>query len=423
MNKTIRAGIAVLTAIITVFFAVLTGGEFLKMAAGAVDAEDYLTLEELDNRYITYNMTGSIASYAEEYYSGDPSRVSKIAYIVYDEELQTVFKIVIPERKKSKKAVNVSGSLMLFTDTAEIGRIQEVLQDALTGDDEEIINLAMTQTKWYVLEDGYVGGFSAANLWICAVVIILNIVFFLICLFSLVRQSKDSFVSGGSSVEKLLSRQRTWLEPWCEAGRKSRSLQGILWIIGATAVLTALGFIVGASTMDVLTMHLPIGLCIGELCGLPLLLGTGRAFSPDKILKLYQNNLGKEVPQGTDLDALAEELLEAEAQWSVTEKRKEKIRYAILGERYWIVFCEGGLVRVVDSEQTAQIKSEEVSGQVRNGKFRMNYIYYAVNIKYRNSDKKKDWDVMISFDSEDTAGHFMQLARKRLGDRALEVIQ
>ena len=187
--------------------------------------------------------------------------------------------------------------------------------------------------------------------------------------------------------------------------------------------MTAIGFIAGASAMDVLTMHLPIGLCIGELCGLPLLLGTGRAFSPDKILKLYQNNLGKEAPQGTDLNALAEELLEADAQWSVTEKRKEKIRYAILGERHWIVFCEGGLVRVVDSEQIAQIKSEEVSGQVRSGKVRMNYIYYAVNIKYRNSDKKKGWDVMISFDSEDAVGHFMLLARKRLGDRALEVIQ
>lgn len=423
MKKQIVAGIAVLAVIVAVFYAVLTGSKFLEMAAGAMNAGDNLTLEEMENRYITYSVADPIVTYAEEYYSGDKSRVSKWAYIIYDEKRQTFLKIVIPERRKSKKSIDVSGSLMLFTDTAEIRRIQGDLQEEIQEDDKEILNIALSQTKWYVLEDGYVGGISKANLWICAAVIFLNIIFFIICLFSLLQKDNGSYDSGSSSLEQLLNRQRIWLEPWCEAGRKSRCLQGVLWIFGAAVVMTALGFGVGCSTMYVLTLHLPIGLCIGELCGVTLMLGVVKTFNPDKLLKAYQKNLGKEVPQGTDLDALSEDLLGAEARWTVMEKRKERIRYGILGERYWIIFGEGGFVRVLDSEQVAQMKSEEISGQIRSGRVRTNYVYYAVNVKYRNSDKKKGWDTSFSFNSEEAAGHFMALVRERLGDRALEVIQ
>ena len=95
----------------------------------------------------------------------------------------------------------------------------------------------------------------------------------------------------------------------------------------------------------------------------------------------------------------------------------------ILGERYWMIFGESGFVKVVDSKQVAQIKTEEVSGQIRSGKVRMNYVYYAINIKYINSNRKKGWDAAFNFNSEDTVGHFMVLARKCLGDRALKVIQ
>ncbi len=422
MKKQIVAGIVVLAVIVTVFFAVLTGSKFLEMTAGAMNAGDNLTLEEMENRYITYSVANPILTYAEEYYSGDRSRVSKWAYIIYDEKRQTFLKIVIPERRKSKKSIDVSGSLILFTDTAEIRLIQEDLQEEIPEDNKEILNQALSQTKWYVLEDGHVGGIPKANLWICAVVIFLNIIFFIICLFSLLQKNNGSYDSG-SSLEQLLKRQRIWLEPWCEAGRKSRCIQGVLWIFGAAAVMTALGVVVGYPTMYVLTLHFPIGLCIGELCGVTLMLGVAKTFNPDKLLKAYQKNLCKEVPQGTDLDALSEDLLGAEAQWTVMEKSKERIRYGILGERYWIIFGEGGFVLVLDSEQVAQMKSEEVSGQIRSGRVRTNYVYYAVNIKYRNSDKKNGWDTSFSFNSEEAAGHFMALVRERLGDRALEVIQ
>lgn len=423
MKKQIVAVIAVLAVIVTVFYAALTGSQFMAMMAGAKNIGDNLTLEEMENQYITYSVADPIVTYAEEYYSGDPDRVSKWAYIIYDEKRQTFLKIVIPERRKSKKSIDVKGSLILCTDTEEIRRIQGNIQKEISIDDEDIFNQALSQTKWYVLEDGYVGGISTANLWICAVTVFLNVIFFIICLFSLLSKNNNSYVPGSSSVEQLLNRQRIWLEPWCEEGGKSRVLQGILWIVGAVAVMTAIGFIVSYPVMYVLTLHLPIGLCIGELCGVTLILGVAKTFNPNRILKEYQKNLKKEVPQGADLNAISEELLRAEEQWTVKEKSKERIRYGILGERYWILFREGGLVRLFDSEQIAQMKSEKVSGQVRSGRVRTNYVYFEVNIKYRNSDRKKGWDTSFSFNSEKAAGHFMALVRERLGDRALEVVQ
>lgn len=425
MKKQIVAVIAVLAVIVTVFYAVLTGSKFMAMMTGAKNAGDNLTLEEMENQYITYSVADPIVTYAEEYYSGDPDRVSKWAYIIYDEKRQTFLKIVIPERRKSKKSIDVKGSLILCTDSEEIRRIQGNLQKEISEDDEDILNQALSQTKWYVLEDGYVGGISTINLWICAVTVCLNVIFFIICLFSLLSKNNNSYVPGSSSMEQLLNRQRIWLEPWCKEGSKSRCIQGVLWIIGSVAVITVIGFVVKYPIMYVLTLHLPIGLCVGELCGVTIILGVLKTFNPNRILKEYQKNLKNEVPNGKDLDTISEELLRTEAKWSVIEKSifKEQIRYGILGERYWILFREGGIVRVLDSEQIAQMKSEKVSGQVRRGRVRTYYVYFEVNIKYKNSDKKKGWDTSFSFNSEEAAGHFMALVRERLGDRALEVIQ
>lgn len=449
MKKLIQAGTVVLVAAVIVFFSVLTGSKFLEMKAGPVTAGDELSLEEMEGKYITYSVTRPIISYVEEYKSGDQSQVSKMAYITYDENRQAFLKIVISERKdgefewlmravnrserlkkefgerqkKDERPIDVSGSLAPFTDTEEIGLIQEALQETELEDGERIVNLALAQTEWYVLEDGYVDGIPTMNLWICAFVILMNIVIFLICLFSLLRKSKKISVSGNSSVEKLMERQRIWLEPWCEEGVKIRNLQGALLFFVPVAIMLAIGFYGVGETMEVLTMHLPIGLAFGELGGLPLLLRVGLGFYPDKYLKAYQKNLRREIPNEADLDAVCEDLLGTETQWSVLEKGKEEIRYGILGERYWMIFRQGGFVEVVDSEQIDQIKTEEVSGRTLSGKVWISYVFYSIKIKYLNSNRKKDWDTEINFDSEDTAGHFMVLARKRLGDRASEVIQ
>lgn len=448
MKRQIATNITVLAVIVTVFFSVLTGSRFLKMTAGPVTAENTADFENLEKQYITYSVTHPIASYPEEYYSGDQSRIRKMAYITYDEERQVLLKIIIPERKNSgfeklmraanrseelkkewgemqksdERPIDVSGSLLPLTDTEEIGLIQRDLQQSIPAGNQRIADLALEQSKWYVLEEGYINKVPKANLWICAVLILLNIAVFLFSLFSLLRKSRSSSFSGDSNVEKMLNRQRIWLEPWCEKGVKRRNLTGMIVILGTPAMVTALGFYLGGSTLGVLTMHLPLGLIIGELCGIPLLSGAGLSFNADKILKEYQKNLRKKFSGKADLEALSEDLLKSEAQWSVSEKGKEEIRYGILGERYWIVFGEGGFLEAVDSEQVARIKSETVSGQIRSGRVRIHYVHYIINIKYKNSDENRDWDTAFSFNSEDAAGQFMIFARKRLGDRASEVI-
>lgn len=448
MNKKIQAGTAVLAAAVIVFFSVLAGGRFLEMTAGPEAAGDDLSMEEMEGKYITYSVAHPAISYAEEYFSGKQSRVRKMAYIVYDEARQTFLKIVVPEKKIDKfdrlmrtanrseelkkefgeaqqsdeRPIKVEGSLAAVTDAKEIDLIQEALQEAEMEDGGSIVHSALTQTKWYVLEDGYAGGLPRANLWSCAVVILLNIAVFLICALSLLRKGKKTSGSG-SSVEKLMERQRVWLEPWCEEGGKKRNLQGVLFLFIPAAAMTALGFYVSGETMEVLTMYLPFGLGVGELAGLPLLLGAGLAFNPDKYLKAYQKNLRREFPNEADLDDLCEDLLGTQTQWSVLEKGKEKVRYIILGERYWLVLRQGGFVEVVDSRQTAKIETEEVSGRMLSGKVWVSYLFYSVKIKYIDSNGKKGWDKEINFNSEDTAGRFLTLARKRLEDRASEVIQ
>ena len=122
-------------------------------------------------------------------------------------------------------------------------------------------------------------------------------------------------------------------------------------------------------------------------------------------------------------DRVARELLDTPEEWSVLESGKEDIRYGIVGEHYWMVLTGKGIVSVVDADRIGKMTSETMSGQIRSGKVRMNYTYYVVQINYMDSGKKKGVDAAIHFDTEQAAGHFMTLARKRLGERAADVIK
>lgn len=446
MKKKMSIGIALFTAAAAILLFVLAGKPFLEMAGGPVPVEDGSRLGEMEGQYIVYSVSRPIASYAEEYYSGDQDRVSKMAYIAYDEEHQAFVKIVVPERKKSgferlmraadrseEEPIDVTGSLMPM-DASEIQTIRESLAEAYSnanpeeGTEGDFIDSALSQAEWYMIEEGYVQGIPKANLWICAVVIGLNVLFLLVSLLILLKKEKSVSGSGkADSVDKMLNEQRAWLEPWCIKGSARRRKMGALWVLGGTVAVTALGFLVGAPMMGALTLHLPIGLGIGELCGLPMMLGSKLAFHPDKLLKLYRKNLEKEVPLEADREALAEDIIGInsqglEPQWSVLEKGDEEIRYGILGERYWIIFAEGGRLQAVDSVRAAKMETERVEGQILSGRVRINYVHYDVRVKYADSDPKKKWDVFFNFQSEDTAGLFMLLARKRLGNRADGVI-
>ncbi len=446
--KKLYSGIAVFALLTVIFFGVTAGGPFLQMIAGPQTAAADQSFEQMEGKYITYEVTRPVVSFAEEYYSGDPGRVSKVAYVTYDETRQAFLKIVTSERKSGKlddllRAVNrseelkaqwgdeqaeaerpvpVSGSL---TAIAEEGVVQTILEAMGSGDSfsiPEMNALAMGQKNWYVLEEDGISGIKVTNLWICAVAAGVALFAALLCLLFLCRK-KDVAAGGyGSAWERLLEKQRVWLEPWCAQGCRRRVWQGFLFLAGAPAVMAALGIAVGADMISILTCHLPIGLAAGELCALMLAAGGG-VFVPDKIIRILNKNMQRLALPQAEQEALAEELLETDAQWSVFEKGKEEIYYGILGERFWAVFSGRGILTVMDSRRLERMETVTVSGQIRVGKVRTHYHYYSIRAFYRDSPRKKDCDVLVNFNAENTAEEFMALARRRLGERAEEVIQ
>lgn len=451
MKKMSYLGMAAFALAAAVFFCVLAGRQFLSLVAGPEPAADGVSLEQMEGQYITYSVTHPVSSFVEEHYSSDENRVSKMAYVIYDEDRQAFFKIIVSGQNKGKfdtlmRAVNrsealkeswgdmqadeerpieVAGSLLPIEDDGQIRQIEK----SLAGEDfygtEEISLLALSQADWYVLQDRNVGGIPVSDLWICAVAAGLSLFVFLICLISLARKSGTSAKGGraGDAFGQLIEKQRVWLEPWCEKSGKRQHRIAILFMAGAIAALTALGLIVGYPIQKVLTCHLPIGLIVGELYAFLLLLGVGVSFHPDKILRRCRKSLERALPGQADRERAARELLDTPQEWTVLEKGKEDIRYGITGEHYWMVLTGKGQAAVAEADRIGNITSETVSGQIRSGNVRVNYTYYAIQISYKDSKKKKGPDVVINFDAEDTAGHFMVLARKRLGDRAAEIIQ
>ena len=90
--------------------------------------------------------------------------------------------------------------------------------------------------------------------------------------------------------------------------------------------------------------------------------------------------------------------------------------HGTLGSRYWAVFFGTGAVTVVDSDRIGEVESEHITGQMRSGKARIRYDYYAVRFFDRNCADKKTCVKEISFETEDGKGDFMILARRRKGE-------
>lgn len=451
MKKKVYLGMAVFALAMALFFCVLTGRQFFSMMSGPKLAEAGISLEEMEGQYITYSAAHPIAAFAEEYYSGDADRIKRMAYVIYDEERQALLKVIVSEQKKGKfdklmKAVNrspelkeswgdmqaseerpveVTGSVMPIEESEEIRQIEEAMAGGDSYSTEEMEKLAISQTQWYVLEDKRISGLSASHLWICAIAAGVNVLILFLCLIMLTKKKGTAgFGAGvGDTVGELMEQQRTWLTPWCETARKRQVRLGVLSLAGCIAGLTALGIFVGYDLLEVMTCHLPIGVIVGDLCAVCILLGADTALNPDKILKNCRRNLERALPDKEERERAAREFLEAADEWAVLEKNKENIRYGIAGEHYWVVFTGKGMATVVDADRIGRITSETVTGQYRSGKIRMNYTYYTVNIGYRDSGKKKGDDVILDFDFEETAGHFMVLARKRLKDMAENIIR
>lgn len=448
MKKLFYVGMAVFSVVVMVFFGVLTGRQFLSLLSGPERA-DNVSPGQMEGQYITYRVARPVASFVEEYYSGDPDRVRRMAYVVYEEESRIFLKVIVPEQKKGEfnrllQAVNrspelkeswgdmqedeerpieVTASLMPIEESGQIRQIEEALAGDESYSTEEMNELARTQADWYVLEYRTVGGISVSHLWICAVAEVLSLVILLICLIFLAKKSEESTVDvrAGDTVGQFLEKQKSWLAPWCEKSRKWQNRIAVLILAGLIAGLTALGLFVGYTVQEVMTCHLPIGIILGDLSTIVMLLGVRVNCNPDRILKNCRKSLERTLPG--QIEQAARELMDTSQEWAVVEMDKEDIEYGIVGENYWMILTGKGAAAVAEAGRVGKVTSETVTGQMRSGKIRMNYTYYTVQISYMDSKKKKGADVTFNFDGQETAGHFMMLVRKRLGERAADIIK
>lgn len=451
MKQKSQISVVIITLVVMLLLGFAAGSGCMALLSGSSPLAGDMTLEQAKNAYISYEIAHPVASYPEEYYSGDANRIKRMAYIVYDEDRQTFLKVVISEQNKSPferllRAANMSSEVQdAWGDELEsqlepvtvVGSLSHIedsdamdaLFDALASPDfqgAEALNMAaLAQSSWFVLEDGYIQSLPTWHYWLCIVVMGVNLLFLLIALISLFRKgANQDFSSEGSesSVTQFLKKQLSWLEPWCRKGMARRTRMAFLAIIGVAAALTALGFYVGSSSLEVITCHLALGLGLGELYGIPLLLGMGLAFDPYKLLKNYDRSFEKLYPIQGERETIAQNLLEADDSWTVREQGKEDCTCTILGERYWIVLGGTGRVAIIDSNRIGRMYSDTISGQVRTGKVRYNYTSYMIYIHYQGDEEKKHPSMQFSWNSESASGHFLTLARKRLGNRAQTIM-
>lgn len=442
MNRTPKISVVVIALAVLVFLGVLTGRPMLDLISGSTELTTDMTLEQAENTYVSYDVTHPVTTYVEEYFSGDPDRVNLTAYVVYDEERQTFVKVVVSSRDNSRmssllqkagmspsenassvKPVTVKGTLTPLTDPAAIDTLLESMYNSDSKSTEEMDASAAAQSGWYELRNGYVDGIPTWEIWIAVVVTGMNLLFLLLAVILLLGKGVNPDFLNNRYMGEFLRKQLPWLEPWCQK-RSARQIRTACIILpGAIIAAFALGTATGRDISDTLTALVPLFLGIGEFMSLTMLLSTGASFNPYKLLKSYCKEFEALYPVQSERETVIQDLLKADNSWMVHEEGKEECSHGILGSRYWIIFRWSGHLNLVDSSRIGKMYSEVDSGQIRTGKVRYNYVHYMICIHDLGNEEKKRPDRELLWGSETASGHFMTLARKRLGDRAQTIIQ
>lgn len=442
----------------------LCGRPFLTLQAGAQALGTETEFAKAEGEYVTYEAAYPVASCEAEYYSGDPDRVKKMGYVVYDEARQAFIYIVIDERDDARLAnlmyylgLNVEmrdgkdmtpfvaeGSLELM-DSASVRQVRKVL------DKGKVANLYLTysndgdftsyyfgdrygevmkgmcallsgeqQSEWYMIECGSVEGISKGKIWLCMLTALFSLIIFVCSLISLLKGKKeDSVVSGRAGfMGQLLDAIGRRMAEQCAQRLNRTQIMAYLAAAGITCGLTVLGFVVGLTFSEVLVFHFPLGLLLGEIVGVVLWKAQSGQSKPQKIVKNVEKEIKRQLPQPAEQEAFAEDIVSAGSEWDFTEQAvSEPMTYGTVGSRYWAKFAEFGAVTIVDSARLAKIETEKVSGSVRVNKVRTYYHSYEIRFFYQSAEVKKHFDKAISFNLEETAGLFMTLVRRRVGEK------
>ncbi len=446
MNHYQKISMLILALASMIFLGILAGSPMLDLISGPTALTGDTQLSQAENTYISYEVFHPVTAYTEEYYSGDPDRARQTAYVVYDRERQIFVKIVTASHNTSElnrllqkanesdemnesslEPVTITGTLMSVTDSDETEDILKAVSGSEFEGTEEMNRQALAQSQWYVLENASVQGIPRWEIRVCIVVMGWNLLFFLIALLQLLKKgASQDYINGnhGTSLGHFLKAQLSWLTPWCHKGSARRTQSAFLTLAGLIAAAFVLGTATGRSISETLTALVPLFLGIGEFYCYLLLVGSGAAFNPYRILNIYGKTLEGLYPLEPERETVIQELLEADDSWNVHEQGKENFCHAILGSRYWIVLrrLEGAPITFIDSSRLGKISSKTESGQIRTGKVRYNYVVHSILLYYQGDEEKKQPTIQFGWDSETAAGCFLNLARKRLGGRAQTIM-
>lgn len=438
------------------------GGQFGKLQSGPVPLEEGTGFAEVQGQYISYQAAYPVGSYVEEYYSGDPDRVRRTGFVVYDEARQAFLYVIVPEQYdgrignllwnlqlaveiregKDMKPYEVTGSLepmdealiehaLTALDESEIIGLykdlegDEVYMEAYFSDSYgetiaamcDALGQGWNQADWYMIEDGSIGGMALSEIWISILAIMMSLLIFVCLLIGLLtggRGKKDvKLGSADGRMGELLAAQREWVQEWCDKNLNRGRLYVTFSLVGFIVGLAAIGYATGAQTQRVLAFHFPLGLFLGEVVACMFWLGQRSQSKPEKILKKFAKGLRKALPSAGAQDAFAEDYLNTGKEWIFEEKKKGGMLHGKVGENFWSVFSWNGMVTVVDAQQLKEIETTTISGTVRSGKVRMVYASYVAQFYYHSNVARKHYDKIFSFDTEKGLDDFMYLAEKR----------
>lgn len=466
MNKLLHIVITLGAAVIAVVLWLLAGTPFMKMQAGPEVLKPEEHFGDAKGAYISYEAAYPVASWVEEYYSGDEDRVSTNGYVVYDADREAFVCVLVPERSdlefdsllrgmelaaeiranKDMTPITVIGSLELASQE-RADQAQKILEESkiieqysdfqdsdaymkayfendeygrvLANMCEDVLN-GQRQSEWYILEQGSIHNLRMGDIKICIVTALLNLLIFLFCLIGLFRGSKqygaELSVGSGSPFDRFLAEQRVCAEKWCTYNLKRGYRLATLCLVIPVALF--IGMAIFAKTQDrMMTFSVPIGLLIGEILALIMWWSQKSQSKPNKLLKRLEKSLAKEFSSDTARNEFIEEYVNTQQQWAFGEKTSNGMLWGKVGERYCSVFLWTGRVTVIDMARLKEVETETRSGSVQSGKVKVNYVNYVAQFYYQEDQPRRKCDKTVYFDIEDSIGFFITLIRKRVGDR------
>ena len=473
MKKQLEFIVTICMLVAAAGLGLFVGPQFGKSLSGPEKLKAEEDFRQAEGKYLSYEAFYPVASYVEEYYKGDASRVKTTRYIVYDKERQAFLCILIPERNagdfkdlmwnlhlmaelrasKDMSPAVAEGTLEPMDDDdiqnvlaavqeSEIFGIykdfgdgsSEAYYEAYYGDEygKEMEKMCQAvaegwkQSEWYYIEDGNIHGFS--NLWIrismiAAGLSLLIFVFRLIKHFSSGKareKSEDS--ASGNVFARFLNAQKNWIETWCEHTINRAHKTAYITAAASVVIMIAIGFFSGTAVKGIIAFYLAVGLLFGEMMALMVCSLQKKLSNPRKILKKLGKHIKKELPTVQEQEMFAEDYFNAGKEWWFEERRKDSLICGFVGNSYWAAFTGIGTTTIVDVNLLEKVQTEMESGEIRSGKARVRYVYYIAKFFCKNSGSKKAHDKRFVFETESGRDRLMTLVRKRM-DEDVELLE